>query len=174
MSRPAHEHLFFAIFVPPDEDLALRLATDFHDFTDRLIEPDRRHVTLLELGPPTSRLDRVIGQTTDLLTASLRRFRVVFDRLVIKPDRSLVTPAEPLAGVERCQEHLFMALAKSGLRLRKGHAADPHVTLGYDGGVERPVAPIDPVSWWAEEVVLVRSVVGRHKHEFVERWPLVE
>jgi 2'-5' RNA ligase len=174
MSRPAHDHLFFATFVPPDADLALRSATDFHDFTDRLIEPDRRHVTLLALGPPTSRLDRTIRQATDLLTDSLRRFRVVFDRLVIRSDRSLVVPAEPLLGVETCQERLLAALTASGLRLPKTHASKPHVTLGYRGGVERAVAPIDPVSWWAEEVALVRSLHGEHKHELVERWPLAE
>lgn len=48
----------------------------------------------------------------------------------------------------------------------------PHLTLlyGHQKLAERPVAP--PLSWTAQEFVLVRSFIGQGRYERLGRWPL--
>ena len=46
----------------------------------------------------------------------------------------------------------------------------PHMTLFY-GDPMRPHA-VQPMSWCAKRIVLVRSLVGRTEHRHLGSWPL--
>jgi 2'-5' RNA ligase len=47
----------------------------------------------------------------------------------------------------------------------------PHATLLYDSRVV-PLHEVDAISWTVTEVLLIRSLVGRARHEVLGRYPL--
>ena len=67
------------------------------------------------------------------------------------------------------QKYLAYELACEGFEGSRGSA--PHMTLMWaDRGVgEYPVAPI---RWVVRDFVLVMSLVGKSRHEYLARWPL--
>ena len=60
-----------------------------------------------------------------------------------------------------------------GVTERPGYRFSPHLTLGYRIG-EPFSERVAPVSWTADEIVLIDSHVGRTRHEVLGRWRLVE
>ncbi|WP_109125492.1 2'-5' RNA ligase family protein [Dyella sp. C11] len=63
------------------------------------------------------------------------------------------------------------ALFKHGFGWDKG-ALSPHVTLYYANDVALPDSVGQPVDWQVDEFVLIRSHVGKHRHDVIGRWPL--
>jgi RNA 2',3'-cyclic 3'-phosphodiesterase len=47
----------------------------------------------------------------------------------------------------------------------------PHMTFAY-GEQEIAETPIEPLRWRAENLVLIDSHVGGHRHEVLGSWPL--
>jgi len=76
-----------------------------------------------------------------------------------------------LSLVREFHRALGIALIKSGLSRHVRKQIKPHMTLLYH---ERRIAehPIEPVSWTANEFVLIRSLHGQTKHIELGRWPL--
>jgi 2'-5' RNA ligase len=73
------------------------------------------------------------------------------------------------AALKQLHQTLEVQLVKSRLASHPNNKFVPHVTLLYDKQILAP-APIDPVVWRAEELVLVRSEVGATNYEHPGRW----
>jgi RNA 2',3'-cyclic 3'-phosphodiesterase len=103
-------------------------------------------------------------------------FAVVFDRAKRNRDTGgsqplVLVPRKRPRQFKRLQSATFAALGEFGqLSVPRG-ISTPHSTLLYGRGeVDRL---IEPVSWQVDELVLIRSLVGRSKHEVVGQWPLL-
>lgn len=169
MDVPFHR-LFFAAR-PPAETIPKIAALRDRDGTGQgRVEDDRLHLTtyLFDDHPalPPGLVVRACAAVPQL-----RAFRVNLDRLT-GDDRGLrLVPSEPVRGYLAFQRALADAIALAGLVPRAGWRFSPHMTLRY-GGRQEVDEPVLGISWLCEELVLIDSVVGEHRHEMLARWPL--
>lgn len=137
------------------------------------VEDHRRHITILKLGVASVSLEGVVDLARAVMsTCTPDAFHVAFDQLIVIEERAMLKASLPLAGVERCQAGLRDALRTRHLDLPRLAAPRPHVTLGYHCRDPVGVLPIDPVSWRVDELALVVSVYGQHRHAHLGRWRL--
>lgn len=181
---PATERLFFAI--RPDAPTALRiealgqsLRRDF-GLRGKSLGSERFHVTLHLIG------DFADGIPPHMMSAALEAARPVaalaaafyagFDRVASFPraqrNRPLVLLGEEgVQGIVALQQALLHSLAAAHLAPRQGRPFTPHMTLLYD---DIPIAPrrVEALIWKVRELLLVRSLLGRGRHEVMARLPL--
>ena len=134
---------------------------------DESYAADRFHNTLFTLGnadvwdePALDRLRRFLGM------AEFDPFEVAFDRV----DGRVLWARPGLSAPAQFQRLLRRYAALCGIPL-PGYTFDLHVTLAYTGVRLGGVRKIAPISWLAEEFLLIRSGDGEHKE--LGRWPLV-
>lgn len=182
LPRPPTDRLFFAI--RPDADAATRvdrLVQDLckqHGLKGKSLGIERFHVTLYHVGDygglPADVVD-LAGEAARAVSGAAP-FRLEFEQVASFSRRPRNMPLVLLGGdgliaVSRFQLSLAAALARVGLGLSGGANYTPHLTLLYD---DRYVAAqaIEPVAWTAHEFVLVRSLIGKGRHEILLRFPL--
>ncbi len=172
------DSLFFALF--PDEaatiriaDLAARLRTQ-HKLKARAIPPDRLHITLHYLGAFDDLPADIVQHARDAAsTIALPPVDVTLDRIESfsgrRARRPLVLSGRASASLAALETALGNA---AGISLNRHRDFKPHVTLLYD---ESRIAPdaVEPITWTAHEFALVRSYLGKSRHEVLTRWPLV-
>jgi RNA 2',3'-cyclic 3'-phosphodiesterase len=139
----------------------------------RLVSAARRHITLASLSMAGVPEDHAI-QLASWVMATMPpfAFHVVFDQLVSARRSTLLRASQPLVGALEAQAHCLGMMRHYGLDLPREAAPVPHVTLGYGHPESAGVQPIDGISWLVDELVLVRSWVGRTWHEELGRWRL--
>jgi 2'-5' RNA ligase len=161
---------------PATADRIFRMATVLkgaYDFSGKLTEPDRLHVSLFFLGGLAD--DVVRAACAALADIRVPPFDVVFDRSVSFRSRAGNRPfvlmgRDGPSQLKSFRQMLGAALTRNGLRRRANTNFTPHITLLYDArDVEEH--PVDPVAWTVNEFVLIRSERG---HEHLMRWPLRE
>lgn len=98
----------------------------------------------------------------------LDQFQGAFD----SPCVVLRSDEETGVSVQALKDSITIALFKHGFG-RDTAAIAPHVTMFYADGVS-PLADRScaTIHWQVDEFVLIRSWVGRHKHEMLHCWPL--
>jgi len=138
----------------------------------------RFHLSLYSLpydGGTEEDFVRHVGVAAEQTANSIPPFEVQFSRVGSFENRSGNRPFVLLDHSERTilrqfREDLGSALKSSGFRCGKTGFL-PHVTLLYD---QRSVAEeeVETVSWVVNEFVLVCSLVGETKYDFLERWKL--
>jgi 2'-5' RNA ligase len=76
-----------------------------------------------------------------------------------------------LRGVNAIKRNLLTSLRDVGISYARPLKSAAHMTLQYKNYliVDRP---IDPISWRANELILVESLVGLGVHNELGRWPL--
>jgi 2'-5' RNA ligase len=184
MPRPSIiNSLFLALF--PDGGIAqhmVGLGAGFkkkHGLTGRLRPLDHLHLTLHWIDDypeiPNSVVEAV-GQACESISSRTAPFEVTLD-CALSFGRGSVKRPLVLAGNEshnralsEFHQQLLAELVKCRC-LGKGKAKlEPHVTLLYD----KPIAecPVAPVSWRAEEIVLVCSEVGATRYQRLGQWKL--
>ncbi|HEX8472082.1 MAG TPA: 2'-5' RNA ligase family protein [Brevundimonas sp.] len=182
-ARAPADRLFLAIF--PDAEAVARIAEAAEDLRrehglKRLVHPlDHLHITLFHLGDfagvPRDLVRNVSAAAEAMKVAP---FEVTFDHATSFPGRPGSRPfvlkgglpdETRLAELNTCRQALGLALAAQGVRTTA--AFTPHITLLYDDPVIAP-CPIDPISWTVNELVLVRSHIGKNVYEHIGRWPL--
>jgi 2'-5' RNA ligase len=84
---------------------------------------------------------------------------------------ALLQPSEPVIGLLTLQRALARSVLPPAVQRDAERSFSPHVTLFY-GGPTGSTVPIDPISWTAEELVLIHSVHGKGVHNDLARWPL--
>lgn len=179
MDHPVSDRLFYALLPDVESagqivEFARRLRADHHP-RGALIPSERLHVTLAFLGD-------FAGLPKGIVSSALAAgeqldetpFDVTFDRLQkFGHDKQAVVlrGEEVAAGVNEFRRRLVGAMRRQGLKLAGPPGFTAHITVMYDDGpiVEEQVAP---VSWKAKEFVLVRSLIGKSRHEILGRWPL--
>lgn len=179
MERPVTDRLFYALL--PDVksagqiiELARRLRTDYHP-KGALIPSERLHVTLVFLGDfaglPTGIVlsalvagEQLKGAPFDLTFDRLQKFGHGKQAVVLRG-------ADVAPGVNEFRRRLVEAMLYQGLKPAGPTGFTAHITLMYyDGPIkEEQVAPI---SWTAKEFVLVRSLIGKGRHEILGSWLL--
>jgi len=170
--RALPHNLFFAV-LPSEEERArigdLIASLRIGGVPMRL---DRLHITTLSLVVGDT-LPEGLAQEAAEIAASIRMpaFRVIFDRLVGGNRSALLLPSEPLEALRMFRERLGFALMRAGIAFRQSGGFTPHVTLLY-GGQPMPEQEIEPISWLAQDFVLIDSLVGETRHIEVGRWPL--
>ncbi|WP_189644633.1 RNA 2',3'-cyclic phosphodiesterase [Luteimonas gilva] len=175
------DRLFFALFpdaaaVAKIEELVDRLRRE-HGLRAKALRADHFHVTLHFLGDYPQDLWRPIAERAAQAASKVRTspFDVRFDHVSSfasrRQDAPLVLRTEAGEALRELHATLGEALRGLGSVVRVSHGFEPHLTLMYD---ERSLAPrpINPISWRADEFVLVRSPIGKGEYEPLGRWPL--
>jgi 2'-5' RNA ligase len=179
---PPLDRLFFALF--PPADMAARVSAlglelqQRHGVKGKPIATGRLHVTLHHIGDFAGlRPDFVDAARQAAASVTTAPFELVFDRVTSFDGRPNQLPLvlrgdAGLASLMAFQQQLANALKKTVLGRTVKGAFTPHVTLTYG---DRPVADeaIEPVTWTAQEFVLVHSLIGQGVHRPLGRWPLV-
>lgn len=183
VSATQSDRLFFAI--RPDADAAARidrLVQDLrakHGLRGKPLGVERFHVTLFHVGDFAGLPSNVVGLAGEAArtVSAVPPFRLGFERVASFSRRPRNMPmvllgSDVLLAVTRFQQTLAAALASVGLGHGGGANYTPHLTLLYD---DRYVAAqsIEPIAWTAHEFVLVRSLIGKGRHEVLEHFPLV-
>lgn len=176
--RPDHR-LFFALY--PDRDTALRIAALASRLRTQLglkgrpHELNRFHVTLHHLGDFVG-MPVDVRATAEAAAATLcwPRFALSFEQLLSFTRKASSRPlvlggGAGLEGVSDFRRALGEALQAAGLPVERHFT--PHLTLLYDDQAV-PRQEVEPIGWTAGEFVLVDSLLGRHRHVALARWPL--
>lgn len=183
MSAPRNtERLFFALL--PDAQAIARIAAliprlrrDF-GLKGKPLDASRLHVTLHFLGDfPGLPQDVVntVSAAAEALTI-IPAFDLGFDRVGSIARRPSNMPLvllgeEGVIAAKAFQQALVKAIARADEGRGEGGRYTPHLTLLYDDTHVAPVA-IEPIVWTAQEFVLMRSLIGRGRHEVLARWLL--
>lgn len=144
-----------------------------HGLSGRVFDTSRLHLSLHRLEQSGGDVEETLSWCNERFAPfanAVAPFEIVVDRAL-----SFMTRKDKLPFVLRSAArndalmNFHSGLAKI-LERPKG-SFDPHVTTLYDPkNVDEH--PIEPVSWIANELVLVRSLVGQGIHEHIARWPL--
>lgn len=171
--RHASFRRYFLALRPPR--LAAREIGFWRDsflFGGRPVADERLHLTLFMLGD-FERVphDLLVRTKAALAEAELPACRIVLDLLTGGHGSALLAPSERLHGLRRLQAGLAALLAAHDIAPAPWWRFSAHVTLLYDHGYAGQ-CPIDPVSWTADEIVLVESRVGESRHLTLAEAPL--
>lgn len=180
--RPSSDRLFFAI--RPDMEAAMRidrLARSLrgkHGLKGKPLGVERFHVTLYYVGDFSGLPQGVIEAAREAAQAltAIAPFVLGFDRVASFSRRPRNMPlvllgGDPLLALKRFQLALATAMENAGIGRGAGAHYTPHLTLLYD---DRYVADkmIEPIAWSAGEFCLMRSLIGRGRHEALWCLPL--
>lgn len=169
----APRHRLFLAIRPPAGLLLEIAALRDRDGTGRgRVEDHRLHLTTW-LFPDHDALPPGLAERAAHAadTVERRAFRINLD-VMTGDDRGVrLVPSEPIRGYVAFQRDLAAAMTRAGLEPRPGWRFSPHMTLRY-GGLQRIDEGLDGISWIADELVLIDSILGEHHHETLARWPL--
>ncbi|HEX5184786.1 MAG TPA: 2'-5' RNA ligase family protein [Allosphingosinicella sp.] len=99
-------------------------------------------------------------------------FPFALTRLDAQRDIAILLPGGRQPGVKALQAGLFQRLNGYGVEIRDPRKYRPHMTLGYNPKrLDR--RPIKPVGWFADQIVLIESWVGKGIHRTVGSWSLI-
>lgn len=169
-------HRYFLALRPP-QLLATTLAMmgSVYRLAGTRLPADRLHITLAMIGgtfeTPQPELVKHVGEALHDLTLPAQR--PMFDQLVRANDRALLTASEPLTFVESFRHDLVERLGKAGIAA-DAPATPPHMTLAHGHQWCTGTEAIDPISWRADELVLIESHVGAGRHVTRGTWSLGE
>lgn len=174
MREPNFRRYFIALRPPRPVAREIGVWRDSFLFGGRGVDDERLHLTLFMLGDfdraPTALLARV---EETLAAAALPACRIVLDLLTGGAGSALLAPSETLRGLKRLHGALAQVLVENDVSPAPWWRFSPHVTLLYDHNYSGH-CPIDPISWTADELVLVESLVGRSRHIVRGAWSLGE
>lgn len=169
--KAAHR-FFFALFPPPV--LARQTIEAMTPFADgaRMMRPERLHVTLDILDDFAEWPDEIVPALVAAgSTVAAAPFEVMFDRVSGGESTIALRPRLKNAPLNALHQAIAAGRAGLGVEGRYGYAFSPHMTLVYRKGVPFSHS-VAPISWMAEEFVLVHSLIGQTRHEVIARWPL--
>ncbi len=132
---------------------------------------ERLHVSLLSLGRHPVMPLRLIDHVSEVISEEpLTGCQFVFDRWINGRRSAFLNHSERSYGVERLQTQLSNFMIGAGIALTRDQPR-PQIVLGYNV-ITGPAQAIAPLSWVANELVLIDSLYGEGKHLTMARWPL--
>lgn len=174
-SAPTHRDRFFFALRPPAREArrALAFAEGALGPGWQLQTPPRLHVTLAI----TEDFDEAPGELVQRLSVIGDRvaaapFMMTLDRLSISHRSAALRPGNTLAGLSALYKAIRAEWTAARIAMRDDWTFSPHLTLGYREGNAPLSRPVEPFGWHADELVLIRSLVGRTVHETLGQWPL--
>lgn len=180
----ATDRLFFA--VRPDARTASRIENlaqalrAAHGLRGKSLGPERFHVTLHLVGDfaggiPPAVLDDALA-VAGPVASQASPFDVGFDTVASFTRKRRNMPLVMLGhagvqGLAKLQQDLLPALVRAGLARDSGAAFVPHLTLLYD---DLPITPrpVEAPAWHVAQLLIMRSLLGRSRHEVLARLPL--
>lgn len=178
---PGKHVLYFALQPPPEvqaQALALaNIARAKHRLSAKPVLPDRLHVSLNSVGAFKRPPGPVVAKALEAVEAVVvRPFVVQFNRMgswgVGDGERPIVLWGdEGVIGVNALYSTIHKAMRRLDMAPRREAEIAPHMTLLRDKA-EMPETFIEPVSWTAEEFVLIHAVHGEGRFDVVGRVPL--
>lgn len=172
------QSLFFALVPPPE--LAEQLAANApelqrrHGMSGNPIDSKRLHVTLCDAAEakgcdmPTAFIETARAMARGIRHAPIE---ILLDRVWSFPGGEAVALiGDGNAGAISLARQLAGPLKNNGLIGKL--SSTPHLTLFYDAHHRLEKTPVEPVSWTANEFVLLISHVGQSRYEELGRWPL--
>ncbi|MEI9929259.1 MAG: 2'-5' RNA ligase family protein [Rhizomicrobium sp.] len=173
-------NLFFALLPTPETVAPIATLGETvcgaHGLRGRPIWPDRLHLTLLPVGSPKWDLAEIVRRARN----AARRVRAAPFEIALDITESFyVRDRHPFVlgsgdGVQKLtalRKHLAFEMAREGFQDLSRSPFSAHMTLMWaDHGVDE--YPIAPIRWTVRDFVLVMSLVGRSRHEYLARWPL--
>jgi 2'-5' RNA ligase len=172
-------NLFFALLPPPALRPALvqlgAVLRSAHGLRGASIGADRLHLTLASCLDERRPLDDCIAAAKavgdQISHAAIPLLFEWTDSFYTRPGACplVLRGAQGLDQVCAFRRLLRAQMQKSGLAMDASFT--PHITLLW---ADRVVGahPIAPIHWQADELVLVKSLVGQSRHVHVARWPL--
>jgi tRNA(adenine34) deaminase len=175
------DRLFFAVLPSADAaqaiaDLAKGLQSEL-GLKGRPLQMERFHITLHHLGD-------YVGLRPDIVAAAMEAAsRVQMDSFDIwfetaasfkgRADRKpfVLRGGEGLRDLTALQQSLGAAMKRTILGSWVQPKFTPHVTMLYDDQLVEERA-VEPVSWVANEFVLIHSLLGQTRHIVLGRWAL--
>jgi len=169
-------HRYFLALRPPTLlGTTLGMMGSVYHLAGSRLPADRLHITLAMIGgtyeAPQPRLVERIGEALHGLRLPAQR--PVFDQLVRANDRALLTASEPLTFVESFRHDLVQRLGDAGVAAEVPDSL-PHMTLAHGRQWRTGTEGVDPISWRADELVLIESHVGAGRHIARGSWALGE
>lgn len=168
---PDAHRLFFALMPPSNllDELAWLRDLTTHGKAEA---GDRLHVTMFLFDHAPKFQSAVAIRIGEILAGqALPACRLVFEQLVRGSASTLLLPNERLNGVLRLQNRLATLLCSADLHPANYWRLNPHLTLRRGKAVGETLA-IDAVSWTANEIVLLDSLIGLSRYDVIGRWPL--
>lgn len=140
-------------------------------------QPGRLHITLFHIGDWAGLpMDTVEAARTAAASLRAAPFSVVLDEVASfsgrRDQRPLVLKAAGgNAALQAFRAELGGALARNGLGRCVSRTFEPHVTLAYAAQTVDAEA-VPPITWTAQEFVLIHSLLGQTRHVVLGRWAL--
>jgi 2'-5' RNA ligase len=150
--------------------VAIRRSIARLEWTAAHLRPENLHWTVLP-DP------EVAGWSAQAVAAALGRleaapFTLVFDQVRARAGGSVeIRCRRAPPGARQLVAALCGAFARAGIAVRR--KARPHVTLDYAWQGPSFDAPIDPIVWDVDRIMLIESVIGQGLHRARGEWPLV-
>lgn len=151
--------------------LAHRLAIG-HELRGRPISARRLHATVHRIGDGVG-VDESTVELAKRAAAhvAMPAFRVEFN--IVRSFRNgafVLCGDEGVTGLEMLQQQVGRLMENAGLG-KSLQDYTPHMTLLWDSHLV-PEHPITPVGWWVRDFVLIHSLLGQSRYEFLARFPL--
>lgn len=150
-----------------------------HGLSHAMRPRETLHVTLNPIGSYLTLSETDIFTVSEVMS-SLRGapFEVSFDRVAsfANGERRLMVLCNAIRSEELMDLHVQLAkeMWAAGMTFTYNPRFMPHMTLSY-GETEIPETVLaEPVRWMVREVVLVHSLVGESRYEYLGRWPLCD
>ncbi len=177
----ARSNLFLAVL--PDRAAALqsmeigrRIGRE-RNLSHALRPPELLHVTLNPIGSYTALSEADVFTVCEVM-ASVRAapFEVSFDRVAgfSHGERKLMVLGNAVRSEELMDLHVQLAkeMWGAGLTFTYNPRFLPHMTLSYGETEIGETMLAEPVRWMVREVVLIHSLVGEGRYEYLGRWRL--
>ncbi|MDQ0318684.1 2'-5' RNA ligase [Pararhizobium capsulatum DSM 1112] len=135
------------------------------------------HVTLNPIGSYMTLSEADVFTVSDAM-ASVRAapFEASFDRAASfsHGDRKLLVLGSAVRSEELMDLHVQLAkeMWGAGMTFTYNPRFMPHMTLSYGETAMPETMLAEPVRWMVREVVLIHSLVGEGRYEYLGRWPL--
>jgi 2'-5' RNA ligase len=99
-------------------------------------------------------------------------FPFALRRLIAQDGVAMLLPGSAQHGIRGLQASLFRRLLDYGVEIRDPKKYRPHMTVGYNPErQERRL--IRPIGWFANQIVLIESWVGKGVHRTAGSWNLL-
>lgn len=180
LGRPFQNNVFLALTPPPETASQLHERTLQHcSWTSSPSRPHPAavlHVSLLGLGryeQAPARLVGLVDEAAGLL--SICAFQVSFSRSAYfggTRKHLVLTGTDHRSEIVALRRQLLFALSRLARLPMPAASFTPHLTLIYNCG-RTPLMTLEhPISWLAQDFVLVMSIHGETRHEELGRWKL--
>ena len=140
---------------------------------------DTLHVTLNPVGSYLKLSEADVFAVSEVMS-SIRAapFEVSLDRAssFSHGERKLMVLSNAIRSEELMDLHVQLAkeMWGAGMTFTYNPRFMPHMTLSYGEAEIAETVLAEPVRWMAREVVLIHSLVGESRYEYLGRWPLAD